>query len=198
MGGVHGGGETGICAHCVRGERRCADDGPSVCCARGFAGPHRRICEQRVRRLPQQALYVVRRVTCTLLRSLPSLPAVHVQGRHAHATHAHTGDCRCAAAGYLCKEVGHTTATCPYRVVAPAAGGSSGGSSGSSRPAAGVGSLLWRVLTRSCVEPRTSVLAPAVSQHLHGNFKRFPSKWFVSTAITRLHSRRITVRDATV
>lgn len=96
---------------------------------------------------------------------------------------------------YLCKKVGHTTATCPHRAaVAGTAGGGGGGGGGEGAPRARRAlatplRLAWRE-TGGCVAGAPegcgggcgSPAAPYAP----------PRDWRVCSAVTRLHARRVT------
>ena len=81
---------------------------------------------------------------------------------------------------YLCKQPGHTTLTCPYRIKPETAAAST-----SQQAAVRRSSAVYGVLNRQVVAPPGgSPVAPALRRTL-------PTRWVVSATIARLHTRRI-------
>uniref|UniRef100_A0A7S3R246 Protein DAMAGED DNA-BINDING 2 n=1 Tax=Dunaliella tertiolecta TaxID=3047 RepID=A0A7S3R246_DUNTE len=78
---------------------------------------------------------------------------------------------------YLCKTLGHTTATCPYRIISPGFG---------VKPASGPQGSLARSIAMREVSPSSSKSLPCPPRQ---------PKFQVSAAIMKLHTRRVTVLE---
>ena len=125
----------------------------------------------RLHRLPEQA----GKGPCV------GVPVLRKPPFHAHRLLGCVASPQC----YLCKVPGHTTQTCPHRILPSE--GKNAGDSGSRQAGAAVKSLVRLAMMR-----QTSPQLPTISNKLKSlGSSQLPEKWHVSAAITKVHTRRI-------